>query len=70
MPVTDEFGKDLSSAWDMELRHLHYYGGSDRVFSLNDWETLEFVYRIRNDLSHLCPIDSNRLAKIFVLSNF
>ena len=70
LPVTDEFGKVLENPWDMELRHLHYYGGIDKVFSTNDWETLEFVYRVRNDLSHLCSIDSNRLAKIFILSNF
>ena len=26
LPVADEFGKNLDDPWDMELRHLHFYG--------------------------------------------
>ena len=69
LPVADEFGKFLENPWDMELRHLHFYGGTDRVFSTGDWEMLELVYRVRNDLSHLDTVDIERLQKIFVLAN-
>ena len=68
LPVADEFGKFLDNPWDMELRHLHFYGGSAKIFSATDWETLEFVYRVRNDLSHLDTIDFERLKKVFTLS--
>ncbi|MBR1858762.1 MAG: hypothetical protein IJ797_04635 [Selenomonadaceae bacterium] len=70
LPVADEFGKFLDSPWDMELRHLHYYGGINKNFSPYDWDTLELVYRIRNDLSHLYSIDFERLEKVFALSDF
>ncbi len=70
LPVTDEFGKTLSSPWDMELRHLHYYGGNVKVFSQTDWDVLELVYRARNDLSHLESIETDRLEKIFSLTEF
>ena len=69
LPVTDEFGKDLNNPWDMELRHLHYYGGAARLFSQNDWDILELVYRARNDLSHLESIEVERLDKIFLLND-
>ena len=69
LPVADEFGKFLDSVWDMELRHLHFYGGADKLFSPTDWELLEMVYRVRNDLSHLFTIDIDRLQKIFALSD-
>lgn len=70
LPVTDEFGKVLDDPWDMELRHLHYYGGNVKLFSQSDWDVLEIVYRARNDLSHLDLIDKDRLEKIFALSDF
>ena len=70
LPVADEFGKFLNNPWDMELRHLHYYGGNGKIFSQTDWETLELVYRVRNDLSHLYTVDVDRLEKIFDLDNF
>ena len=69
LPVADEFGKFLENPWDMELRHLHYYGGNDKVFSQMDWDMLELVYRVRNDLSHLDIIDVERLEKIFKLGD-
>ena len=68
LPVADEFGKFLDNPWDMELRHLHFYGGSAKLFSQNDWEILELVYRVRNDLSHLDSIDVERLEKVLELS--
>ena len=70
LPKTDEFGKTLDDPWDMELRHLHYYGGSVKLFSQSDWDVLEMVYRARNDLSHLDMIDKERLDKIFSLTDF
>lgn len=69
LPKTDEFGKTLSNAWDMELRHLHYYGGSEKIFSYDDWELLELAYFARNDLSHLQTLDLPQLEKIFNLVN-
>ncbi|MBR2178891.1 MAG: hypothetical protein IJ862_00635 [Selenomonadaceae bacterium] len=69
LPVADEFGKFLEDPLDMELRHLHFYGGGDKVFSQSDWELLETVYRIRNDLSHLFTIDTERLKHLFTLSD-
>ena len=69
LPVADEFGKFLENPWDMELRHLHFYGGGDKVFSPSDWEMLELVYRVRNDLSHLDIIEIERLQRIFALAN-
>ena len=70
LPVADEFGKVLDDPWDMELRHLHYYGGNVKLFSQTDWDVLELVYRARNDLSHLDMIDRDRLEKIFALTDF
>lgn len=70
LPATDEFGKELLNAWDMELRHLHYYGGNVKVFSQSDWDVLEMVYRARNDLSHLDILDREQLDKIFALADF
>lgn len=70
LPVTDEFGKELRDAFDMELRHLHYYGGNVKVFSQSDWDILEMVYRARNDLSHLDILDREQLDKIFALADF
>ena len=69
LPVADEFGKFLESPWDMELRHLHFYGGSNKLFTQTDWELLEMVYRIRNDLTHLFTVDTERLQKLFLLAN-
>ena len=69
LPAADEFGKFLESPWDMELRHLHFYGGLNKLFSLPDWELLEMVYRVRNDLSHLFTIDTERLRKVFALAD-
>lgn len=69
LPKTDEFGKILDNAWDMELRHLHYYGGSEKLFSYDEWETLELAYFARNDLSHLQTLDLPRLEKIFTIAD-
>lgn len=67
LPVKDEFGKILDNAWDMELRHLHYYGGNYKIFSYDEWEILELAYIARNDLSHLKNLELSQLEKIFNL---
>ena len=67
LPQTDEFGKIIDNAWDMELRHLHYYGGNYRIFPYSEWENLELAYFARNDLSHLKTVDLSQLEKIFSL---
>lgn len=67
LPVKDEFGKIITDPWDMELRHLHYYGGNAMIFQGGDWENLELAYRARNDISHLEKIDRARIEKIFTL---
>lgn len=68
LPVKDEFGKLISDPWDMELRHLHYYGGSELLFHISDWEVLEFAYRARNEISHLEVLECARIEKIFTLA--
>ena len=68
LPVTDEFGKTISDPWDMELRHLHFYGGNAMIFHVRDWEILELAYHARNDLSHLTTIDLPRLEKLFTFA--
>lgn len=68
LPKTDEFGKTLSDPWDMELRHLHYYGGGAMLFQANDWEILELAYCARNDLSHLKTLDLSQVERIFALT--
>ena len=70
LPKTDELGKILDNAWDMELRHLHYYGGSEKLFSYDEWENLELAYFARNDLSHLQTLDLQRLEKIFNIAAY
>ncbi len=67
LPKTDEFGKTLDNAWDMELRHLHYYGGGDKIFSYEEWEILELAYSARNEISHLKTLENSQLEKIFNL---
>lgn len=69
LPVKDEFGKIISDPWDMELRHLHFYGGSARTFQLNEWENLELAYSARNLISHLEIISRDQVEKIFTLVN-
>ena len=65
LPKTDEFGKTLDNPWDMELRHLHHYGGNYQIFQYSDWEILELAYSARNCLSHLQTMDIPQLEKIF-----
>gem|GEM_PF-638059 len=69
LPVKDEFGKIITDPWDMELRHLHYYGGNAMLFQSGDWENLELAHRARNDISHLERIDRARIEKIFTLAD-
>ena len=69
LPRTDEFGKTLRDPWDMELRHLHFYGGQAMIFYPHDWELLELAYHARNELSHLTMIDLQRLEKLFAFAD-
>ena len=69
LPQTDEFGKILDNAWDMELRHLHYYGGIYKIFTYDEWEILELAYFARNDLSHLKTLEISQLERIFNLTD-
>lgn len=68
LPVTDEFGKTLSDPWDMELRHLHFYGGNAMMFHPRDWDILELAYHARNELSHLLTVDLQRLERLFAFA--
>lgn len=68
LPVTDEFGKLLTDPWDMELRHLHFYGGNAMIFQMRDWDILEIAYHARNELSHLTTIDLQRLERLFAFA--
>ena len=68
LPVKDEFGKILTDPWDMELRHLHFYGGTQFLFNPQDWEILELAYHARNELSHLTTIDLQRLERLFTFA--
>lgn len=68
LPVQDEFGTILFEPYDMELRHLHYYGGKHKIFQQDDWELLEFAYSARNDLSHLKTLDVSQLTRLFAFS--
>lgn len=69
LPRTDEFGKILTDPWDMELRHLHFYGGQAKIFYPHDWDILELAYQARNELSHLVMIDLQRLEKLFAFAD-
>lgn len=68
LPVKDEFGKLLTDPWDMELRHLHFYGGSAFAFHFHDWEKLELAHQARNLISHLEIIDRTQMEKIFTFA--
>ena len=65
LPKKDEFGKKLNEPYDMELRHLHHYGGNEKIFQYAEWEILETAYVARNSLSHLQIIALPELEKIF-----
>ena len=65
LPKKDEFGTILEEPLDMELRHLHYYGGKYKIFPAEDWELLEFAYAARNDLSHLKKLELWDLERLF-----
>ena len=69
LPVKDEFGKLILDPWDMELRHLHYYGGNALIFQSGDWENLELAYISRNEISHLDSLDRAKVEKIFALAD-
>lgn len=68
LPVTDEFGKIITDPWDMELRHLHYYGCNAMIFDIIDREKLESAYHARNLISHLEIIDREQTDKIFLMA--
>ena len=68
LPVKDEFGKIITDPWDMELRHLHFYGGNAMLFHMNDWENLELAYHARNLISHLEILDREQIDKILLLA--
>lgn len=68
LPVKDEFGKIISDPWDMELRHLFFYGGNAMIFHMNDWENLELAHQSRNLISHLEIIEKDQIEKIFTLA--
>ena len=68
LPVKDEFGKIITDPWDMELRHLHFYGGNAMLFHINDWENLELAYHARNLISHLEILDREQTDIIFLLA--
>ena len=68
LPKQDEFGTVLVEPFDMELRHLHYYGSGKsgpKIFKQDDWNLLEFAYTARNDLSHLKTLDQWDLERLF-----
>lgn len=65
LPCPGGFGKELRDPWDMELSHLHFYGGREHLFTPNDWDTLELAYHARNALSHLTTIEIQRLERLF-----
>lgn len=65
LPKTDEFGRTLDEPYDMELRHLHHYGGNAQIFQYDEWELLELAYEARNALSHLNTLEISQLEKIF-----
>jgi len=69
LPVKDEFGKIITDPWDMEFRHLHFYGGNAMLFQAGDWEILESAHRARNELSHLEILDTAKVEKIFALAD-
>ena len=69
LPVKDEFGKIITDPWDMELRHLHFYGGNAMIFHLSDWEKLELAHQSRNLISHLESIETAQIEKIFALAD-
>ena len=66
-PVEDDFGNILTEPLDMELRHLRYYGASEKCFSYNDWETLSFMCDVRNKLAHLKTLTTEELDRVFAL---
>ena len=70
LPKKDEFGRNLAEPYDMELRHLHHYGGKFQIFEYDDWELLELAYNARNAFSHLNNMEVSQLEKIFNLAEF
>ena len=67
-PVEDDFGNILNEPLDMELRHLRFYGASEKFFKPADWELLNFVGDARNRLAHLKILPAEDLDKIFSLA--
>ena len=68
VPVEDDFGNILNEPLDMELRHLRFYGASEKFFKPSDWELLMFVCDVRNRLAHLKSLPTDELDKIFYLT--
>lgn len=63
--IVDEFGHEITTPEDMELRHIqHYYvknGGMDGT----DLDLFHLAYNVRNDLSHMQCLPASRMDEIF-----
>lgn len=63
--IADEFGHEITTPEDMELRHIqHYYvknGGMDSA----DLDLFRLAYNARNDLSHMQCLPASRMDEIF-----
>ena len=68
LPQRDEFGKDLLTPEDMELRHMwHYYFRVSGFCSLEDGHVFKMIYDARNKLAHLTPLAHSTVISIFAL---
>lgn len=65
LPVSNRLGEDLSAPQDVELGILYYWALHDQIkTSNNEYHTLDFFRKMRNNLAHLNPLKSEDVYQI------
>lgn len=65
LPVSNRLGEDLSTPQDVELGILYYWALHEQIkTSNNEYHTLDFFRKMRNNLAHLNPLKSEDVYQI------
>lgn len=65
LPVSNRLGEDLSTPQDVELGILYYWVLHEQIkTSNNEYHTLDFFRKMRNNLAHLNPLKSEDVYQI------
>lgn len=63
--IVDEFGHEIITPEDMELRHIQHYYVKNGGMGSADLDLFRLAYNARNDLSHMQCLPASRMDEIF-----